>query len=223
MYKAIRHLHSRMKLPVNQNTRLGYKSTTTMPCIILPCSSARLMPIESFIKLTLASIALFLEGYSSLNEPSVASNQFQNGTSIVTEPHQAIKFTLAQSTTALHLTMYSAFLVSSLAELLVYFEMNLPERFEFVCGAMAFLIEAFMLASSPIPSSSLEQYVRRLLVYAVIGSALFVICEFLNRREVLFTFARNLFTILQVAFYLFEAKLVQNNSKLRELGVFRWR
>lgn len=199
-----------MKLPVNQNTRLGYKSTITMPCIIMPCSSARLMPIESFIKLTLASIALFLEGYSSLNEPSVSSNLFQNASSAVTESHHFIKLNIAQTTTGLHVTMYSAFLISSLAELLVYFEMNLPERFEFVCGAMAFLIEAFMLASSPIPASSLEQYIRRLLVYAVLGSAFFVICEFLNQQQVLFTFGRNLFTILQVDFFIFNTKTCSN-------------
>lgn len=58
---AIRFAVSKTKSPYKKNSLVGFKSSVTMPCICLPCGPLKRWPVESYLKLILASIGLLGE------------------------------------------------------------------------------------------------------------------------------------------------------------------
>ena len=61
---AIRYTQSKLKSPLKKGKLIGYHTSVTMPCICLPGRRLKRAPIESFLKVILVSIALFIEAYT---------------------------------------------------------------------------------------------------------------------------------------------------------------
>ena len=98
---------------------------------------------------------------------------------------------------AQHITMYSMFILGSIVEILMYHGANLPAKLDQVCGVIAFGVEAFIFANHLHGRSMLDTTIHVYLVYSIYGCVLFSLAEVFNSKQVLFTYGRILFTILQ--------------------------
>jgi len=61
---SMRFIQSKMKSSPNKkgkNSLIGYHSSVTMPCVCLPCSGIRRLPIESFIKIFFCTVGVIGE------------------------------------------------------------------------------------------------------------------------------------------------------------------
>ncbi len=93
--------------------------------------------------------------------------------------------------------MYSAFILSSFVELFVHYGCKLPQDIEFATQAMAFFVEGFLFNSHLHGKEIVEVYVHVLLVWSIAICFIFACLEYHSKRNVLFTYGRCLFTILQ--------------------------
>ena len=107
------------------------------------------------------------------------------------------KFTYLIETNTQHSTMYSAFIFGAVVELLVHYRVDLPKYFEYVAFLLGFSIEAFLFANHLHARDELDIHVHKLLVYAVYGSIVCILLEMYDRSQVLYTYGRILFTLLQ--------------------------
>ncbi|RNA18626.1 transmembrane 45A [Brachionus plicatilis] len=194
---SIRFVQSRKK-NTDKNT---YKGTVAMPCICLPC---RNMPLESYIKAVLAFIALLAEAYTGYKVHYRPKSQMEVGSNHSEHLHHhhkrsddLVRVSSFELGNAQHITMYSAFILGSIVEIMVHHGVNLPRRVEYAMGIMAFSVEAFLFAFHLHGKKPLEVYVHVLLVYAIIGCIVFTCLEAYDPKQVLFTYGRILFTILQ--------------------------
>lgn len=102
-----------------------------------------------------------------------------------------------ENVNAQHITMYSMFIIGSLVEILMYHGANLPAKLDKVLGVLAFGLEAFIFANHLHGRSMLDSAIHIYLVYSIYGCVLFSIAEVVNSRQILLTYGRILFTILQ--------------------------
>lgn len=109
-----------------------------------------------------------------------------------------------------HITMYSGFMIGSLIEMMIHYGYDMPERLDYVTGALAFFIEGFLFNSHLHGKEPIEQYVHVLLVYAIIGCFLFGMLEFFDPKQVLYTYGRTMFTILQGTWFFHVGKFVSS-------------
>lgn len=195
-----------------------YRSTVTMPCIFLPCGSLRRAPFESWLKLVLAFIALVIEGYTGLKFSVISKASQPQHEEHNTEMHESagshvharhadmdmgtsdklVYHTWSfEKGNAQHITMYSAFILGSIVEILIHHGVNLPRKIEHALGVLAFAIEGFLFAFHLHGKEPIEVYVHVLLVYAIYGCAIFAALEMYNEKQVLFTYGRIVFTMLQ--------------------------
>jgi hypothetical protein len=58
---AIRYAQSKKRSPFDKNRLVGYRSTVTMPCIMMPCRGARRAPMESYMKVVFGTLGLLGE------------------------------------------------------------------------------------------------------------------------------------------------------------------
>jgi hypothetical protein len=187
---AIRYTQMKLKSPFRSTTKqkkvssrantntIGYTTSVTMPCICLPCAPLKRAPIESYLKIVLVSIALFLEiwtGFfwidvrvpingattttttmapmpveehhhdhnhemSGRSVDSVLSAALGSGSSQLPQ-YKVIKKWDVEHGNQQHITMYSAFILGAVVEVMVHFGFDVPHKIEFVTGAMAFFIE----------------------------------------------------------------------------------
>ena len=100
-------------------------------------------------------------------------------------------------TNSQHVTMYATFLLGSIVEILLHYKWDLPRRLDIVCGIMAFGIEGFLFAFHLHSRHALDIHVHTLLVYAIMGCAVFAALEFYDQTQILYTYGRILCTILQ--------------------------
>ena len=203
---AIRYIQSR------RNPKNVYKSSATMPCLFLPCVSLRRAPVESYLKAILAFVALVIEGYTGysisyltldqLNQLNMESMQSHgdHGHKRAVDPndqHKLYKHYNISYGNIQHITMYSAFIVGAIVEIMVHHGVQLPKRIEYAMGIMAFSVEAFLFAFHLHGKEPLDVHVHMFLVYAIVGCIIFVSLEAYNPKQVLFTYGRILFTMLQ--------------------------
>lgn len=193
---SIRFIQSRKR--VNKNS---YKATVTMPCICLPCHK---MPLESYLKAVLAFIALLAEAYTGYkvryrprSELQIQLNHSEHMHHHHKRSDDLVRVTSFELGNAQHITMYSAFILGAVVEILVHHGASLPKRIEFAMGIMAFSVEAFLFAFHLHGKEPVDAFVHILLVYSVIGCIIFTTLEAYNPKQVLFTYGRTLFTILQ--------------------------
>lgn len=99
---------------------------------------------------------------------------------------------------AQHITMYAAFLLGGIVELLVHAKAGfVPAKLDMACGIMAFSIEAFLFAFHLHSRAPLDIRLHVLLVYAIFGCVLFAVLEIIRPQQVLFTYGRIACTCLQ--------------------------
>lgn len=201
-----------MKSPFKKRAANGYKSTVTMPCICLPTQRLRRAPVESILKLVLASIALALEiatgiphpePHKPTEMPAMTSGSSSHGGEHHEHEHNhgssphVVKYWPVSAGNTQHVTMYSSFILGSIVEILMHYGFVLPYGMDYACGALAFFNEGFLFSSHLHGKVLVDAYVHQLLVYAIGGCLLAGVLEFANRGQILWTYCRCLFTILQ--------------------------
>lgn len=98
---------------------------------------------------------------------------------------------------AQHITMYSSFVLGSIVEIMVYHGVDLPHKLDYGLGILSFAIEAFLFAFHLHAKAPVEVLLHVLLVYAIVGCVLFCALEAYDDTQILFTYGRILFTLLQ--------------------------
>jgi hypothetical protein len=64
-----------------------------------------------------------------------------------------------------HVTMYSSFMLGSAVEILIHYGHDLPAGLDYACGAIGFLVEAFIFSSHLHGKGMLDAYMHTLLVW----------------------------------------------------------
>jgi hypothetical protein len=197
-----------------------------MPCICLPCTRWRRAPVESYMKFFFATVGLLGEiitGIKFYSPPQPMMDklfpQAQHGDSHSHDgmgmdshshvhkrsaggheplvPEMPVKSWYFEYVNQQHSTMYSAFILGSIVEIMVHHKVNLPAKIEYVCGILGFAIEAFLFANHLHSRAPLDIHVHTLLVYAIYGCVIFSILEAYDPSNILFTYGRIMFTLFQ--------------------------
>jgi hypothetical protein len=220
---AIRFIHSRQRSIFKKNSLNGYKSSVTMPCICLPCAGPRRWPIESYFKLIFGCIGIYIEirygieyrpiqvlnsNETRSSEPYIqmqTENKNQNAQDSNEHMHMHGKRSAHQPAmewfithnNQQHATMYSAFVLGSIVEIMMYHGVRLPTKLDYVCGILAFFVEGFLFSNHLHSRAPLDVHIHTLLVYAIFGCAILSIFETCYLNNILLTYGRIFFTIFQ--------------------------
>jgi hypothetical protein len=207
---AIRFTVSKNKSPFKKNSLIGYKGTATMPCICLPSKRMRTAPIESILKIFFGSVGLLGEvitgiSYSESPKPDLSNMNMMSHTHEHLHrrdlnsnvPSLPVKSIQIAYNNLQHITMYSIFILGAIVEVLIYQKFNLPARLDYILGIIAFTIEAFIFYSHSKGHEGLEMHVHTLLVFAIFGCIVMAVLETYKPNEIMFTYGRTMFTILQ--------------------------
>ena len=98
---------------------------------------------------------------------------------------------------AQHVTMFFAFGLASLVEVLVARQYQLPDGIEFLANILAFGVEAFLFHFHLHGRDPIDIHVHTLLVYAIAFCMLAAIWEYNRPEQILATYARIAATLLQ--------------------------
>jgi hypothetical protein len=220
---AIRYAQMKMRTPHKKSGIVGYKTTVTMPFIILPCVGLRRAPVESYLKAFFAFVGLLGEVITGFHIYQVPKAEFdlmkaattgsnsegshdhhehehrrrEAGPASPSIPEIYVTKWYFEYVNAQHITMYSAFILGAVVEIMRYHRVDLPKKLEHVLGALAFGVEGFLFAFHLHSRHPLDIHVHVLLVYAIYGCVLFTILEIYDETQILFTYGRILCTILQ--------------------------
>jgi hypothetical protein len=213
---SIRYIQSQLKSPYKKNSLIGYRGSVTMPCLCLPCGKLKRAPIESWVKLIFAFIGILGEAITgfhifTVNKPVEITNNtpemqhddhsgHEHGHNHKREfytPQLIERVWYFEYVNAQHITMYTAFLLGSIVEILIHYRYDVPKRLDYVFGLIAFSIEGFLFANHLHSRDALDIHVHVLLVYAIYGCVLFTALEIYKPNQILFTYGRILFTMLQ--------------------------
>lgn len=208
---AIRYIQSK-HLSSSKKSK-SYETSSTMPCICLPSKRLRRAPTESYIKFIAGLIGILGEFVTAIEfnhkvKPGIGKddvsifgceNQSSHGHSHghKRDVHEQIQSFYFARNNIQHITMYSGFVLQAFVEILLYKGYNLPKRSDFYFGLIAYLIEAFLFAFHLHSRAPMDIHLHILLVYAIIGCCLSICFEIYNPKQVMFTYARILFTMLQ--------------------------
>ncbi len=231
---SMRFILSKKRSPFKKNELIGYRGSVTMPCVVLPCRGLRSAPIESWIKLIFGTIGLLGEvitGFHYEYTPQL-DKVFSASGSAPSEPHhmegmegmehhhhrrdlghdnlpnvpvQHIRFAYENTQ---HITMYTAFILGSIVEILLYHRFNIPRKAAHVMGIIAFSVEAFLFANHLHSRHALDIHLHQLLVLAIYGCVLSSCLEAYKPNQVLFTYGRIIFTLLQGILVRFKSELI---------------
>ena len=213
---AIRYAQSKMKSPYKKNSVIGYRTSVTMPCICCPCGVLRRAPIESILKATLATIGILGEVITGFHWTKIPKYSIMTSTS-APAPMQHMEHEHVHKREApispnqpemidswffligngQHITMYSAFVLGSIVEILKHYRFDIPAKLDYCTGILAFGVEAYLFAFHLHGKDALEVHIHILLVYAIAGCAFFCCLEWYNENQILFTYGRILCTLLQ--------------------------
>lgn len=219
---AIRFIQSRMKSPYKKDSLNPYKTSVTMPCICCPCNRLRRAPVESYVKLIFATIGLLGEVITGVhrNYSSIADKTVQTTTSMPMihdqgDGHEHIHrrdaekpyFWSFEHANMQHSTMYTAFIIGSIVEIMLYHRFDLPARIEYILGAVGFMVEGFLFANHLHGKDALDIQVHSFLLHAIYGCVIFSLLETWKPNEVILTYGRITCTILQGTWF-FQAGFV---------------
>lgn len=197
---SIRYFQLKLSSLSNNKTK-KYQSTVTMPCICMPCSKLRRLPIESYLKLVFTLIGIVIEftfGFEYVNTMnSHQDHQNHHSKRDMTNASSDMKVLTFTKNSLQHICMYSSFLFGSIVEILMANRKWLPQYLDFIFGAVSFLIEALLFLFHLHGRSVLDVHVHTLLVLSISACLLFTCLEIYNSREILFTFGRAGCTLLQ--------------------------
>lgn len=208
---AIRFIQSRMKSPYKKDSLNPYKTSVTMPCICCPCTKLRRAPVESYVKLIFATIGLLGEVITGVHRNyAVVDKNVQATTSMpMVHDHanghehihrrdaERLYFWSFEHANMQHSTMYTAFIIGSIVEIMLYHRFDLPARIEYILGAIGFLVEGFLFANHLHGKDPLDIQVHTFLLNAIYGCVIFSLLETWKPNEVILTYGRITCTILQ--------------------------
>jgi hypothetical protein len=87
--------------------------------------------------------------------------------------------------------------IGAIVEILLHHRFDLPRQIDLVFGILAFTVEGFLFAFHLHSRAPLDIHLHVLLVYAILGCVISCCLEFYKPEQILFTYARILFTMLQ--------------------------
>ncbi|CAF0992552.1 unnamed protein product [Brachionus calyciflorus] len=213
---ALRHIQSN-NYSSRKNPKTTYRSTGTMPCICLPGRLKR-APVESYVKLLFGLIGIIGEFVTAFHFNHKMSNGIGKDDISVfgcennshshnhkremdhqehLDEKEIVKSVYFDPNNAQHITMYSAFVLQSVVEILLYYRFNLPKRLDYFFGLIAFGMEAFLFGFHLHSRAPMDIHLHVLLVYAILGCCISVCLEIYNPNEIIYTYGRILFTMLQ--------------------------
>lgn len=132
-------------------------------------------------------------GHSHVHERSSDMSSMTSGTADTVVLH-TWKF---EKGNAQHITMYSSFVFGAIVEIMMYHGVDLPPRVDYALGILSFAIEAFLFAFHLHAKEVVEVTLHVFLVYAIVGCVITCALEAYNENQILFTYARCLFVLLQ--------------------------
>ena len=217
---CLRYIQCRNRNATSKTCVKKYHSSVTMPCICCPVR-IRNFPIESFIKVFATIFGILgeiLTGIKINTTPSINIDIKATTHSMEMAEHhhdgkrQAIPTVEIttwhfEGANAQHVTMYSAFLVGAIVELLIHYKVHLPHRIDHICGIFAFLVEGLLFQFHLHGRDDLDIHIHTLLVIAIYGCVFTSILEYSNPQNVIFTYGRIIFTFLQGTWF-FEAGFI---------------
>jgi len=124
-----------------KNTLVGYKSTAVMPCVCLPCGNLSRAPIESYIKVFFTFVGVLIEfifawekvpkhgGAEVHHHNHDMSGHAANATeSMIMTNNQEMEWAFDWKN-AQHITMYTAFGLGAIVEILLHYGYDLPQKY----------------------------------------------------------------------------------------------
>lgn len=93
------------------------------------------------------------------------------------------------------------FVISSAVELMVYYGIKLPEKFDRGMFIVSFAVEAFMFSFHFHGRGNIDVQLHILQTVSIYGTLLFCILEAVNERQVLYVYGRILFVGLQGSWF----------------------
>ena len=220
---AIRYILSKRRSPFKKNELVGYKNSVAMPCICLPCGLLKRAPLESYFKAIAGTIGLLGEVITGIHyfpkplldqinvNPVTNSNMMEmdhehnHGAHIHkrdSHPNEMIPSAPIvgwhfEYVNSQHIVMYSAFIFGAIIEILLYHKYDLPKRVDYALGLIAFAVESFLFSNHLHSRDMLDIHVHTLLVFAINGCVVFCALEMYDPTQILFTYGRITFTLLQ--------------------------
>jgi hypothetical protein len=140
-----------------------------MPLFICPCKCATNYPIEGILILVASSIGIIVEVGAGLSlfHPIL---EHYSSEELKTSHHDPHKRSLTIDASNLqHTTMYSAFALLGLVEILVFYKCDLPKRTEYLSACIAYSIEALLFYFHLHGRNMLDIHVHILMVLAITG------------------------------------------------------
>ncbi|XP_029654253.1 transmembrane protein 45B-like [Octopus sinensis] len=154
-----------------------FTSTVTFPCTCL-CGRLKKWPLESIMKIVLVIIGFSGEIITGLRPgPYVILGNGQ------------------------HATMFFAFGLSGVVELLLFFKAPLPTDVDYIANILAFTIELVLFTFHLHGRSELDVLLHVLLTYVIIASLISAFIEMKFRHNVLAPLARTYFVMLQGSWF----------------------
>ena len=96
-----------------------------------------------------------------------------------------------------HSTMYAAFMFGALIEILIYHKYDVPKFLDYAYGLLGYTVECFLFAFHLHGRDALDIHVHTLLVHSILGCILCTALEIWRPTQILFTYGRIAFTMLQ--------------------------
>jgi len=176
----------------------------------------RRAPVESYVKFLFALIGLIGEVYTGIHKAYIPLTDKASSVTSMAMPHehdhehehqharrnavaqpQMIETWTMEHANLQHVTMYSAFIIGSVVEILLYHRVELPPRIEYFLGALAFAGEGFLFANHLHSRDLIDIQVHTYLLNAIYGCVIFALLETFRPNEIIFTYGRAMCTLLQ--------------------------
>ena len=103
---------------------------------------------------------------------------------------------------AQHLAMYAAFILNGIFDILKYKKVDIPPKSDWAMGCIAFFVEAYIFSVHLDGKDPLDTKLHVLLMYAIIGCFLFSVFDMIFPHQVLITYGRVLFILLQATWFI---------------------
>lgn len=188
-----------------------YRSSVTMPCICCP-GRLKKLPIESMLKVFFPLVGLIGEvvtGLKFYNKPVMVDNTINMVTQPAEHAHQhqhkrdlhpgevMVRTWHFEASNVQHSTMYFAFILSGIIELLLHAKFELPKRLDYAFNMIGFFVEFLLFKFHLHGRNEMDILVHTLLLYAIAGCIISGVLECWKPENVIFTYGRILFTMLQ--------------------------
>lgn len=161
--------------------QIKFEGSTAYPCFCLPFKVCRRWPIESIVKMIITFINITIRvylGYSSVPKPYIGIVE------------------------AYHIPLFFGFFLASWTEILVHYNVSLPNRITQVMGALAFVMEGFIIMLHTPTDDLVLTHIHRLLALTITCSMIVAIGECFLPNKFEFIVARSFFALTQGTWYI---------------------